>query len=355
MFCVRYLDEIAVLAATLHKLRRAVRGLNETFIGRMERRFDLLGYRLTPQGLSVAPATLARLSTKRPARARPSDAVVRRTWVRPTLDHGQHSSAQPFSFSSSAQSALASQIRPCVGKIARGDPQAKWVSALGLGQARSACPTAASGSPGRTRTSDMVVNSHPLYRLSYRGVYSAEERFIAKTRAAGNAAPIVPILTRRDSRVTRVACGLPGAAHRRRPCLRSPERPRSGGPSLPARRRLPRPPASTCASRPAPERGVAAAPPSPGQSRVPVRNPPAVCPAPPMPTGGAGSRGPRPATARTTPSTPARRRPTPQPGSPMGSARSAWRGCTPSCLRAAASGPDLSGNRRPLLFAGIYS
>ena len=25
------------------------------------------------------------------------------------------------------------------------------------------------GSPGRTRTSDMVVNSHPLYQLSYRG------------------------------------------------------------------------------------------------------------------------------------------------------------------------------------------
>ena len=26
------------------------------------------------------------------------------------------------------------------------------------------------GSPGRTRTSDMVVNSHPLYQLSYRGI-----------------------------------------------------------------------------------------------------------------------------------------------------------------------------------------
>jgi hypothetical protein len=25
------------------------------------------------------------------------------------------------------------------------------------------------GSPGRTRTSDMVINSHPLYQLSYRG------------------------------------------------------------------------------------------------------------------------------------------------------------------------------------------
>jgi hypothetical protein len=28
------------------------------------------------------------------------------------------------------------------------------------------------GSPGRTRTADQVVNSHPLYRLSYRGIIS---------------------------------------------------------------------------------------------------------------------------------------------------------------------------------------
>ena len=27
------------------------------------------------------------------------------------------------------------------------------------------------GSPGRIRTSDMTVNSRPLYRLSYRGVF----------------------------------------------------------------------------------------------------------------------------------------------------------------------------------------
>ncbi len=30
-------------------------------------------------------------------------------------------------------------------------------------------PLDLTGSPGRTRTSDMVVNSHPLYQLSYRG------------------------------------------------------------------------------------------------------------------------------------------------------------------------------------------
>ena len=28
------------------------------------------------------------------------------------------------------------------------------------------------GSPGRTRTCDLVINSHPLYRLSYRGVFA---------------------------------------------------------------------------------------------------------------------------------------------------------------------------------------
>ena len=26
------------------------------------------------------------------------------------------------------------------------------------------------GSPGRARTADLVINSHPLYRLSYRGI-----------------------------------------------------------------------------------------------------------------------------------------------------------------------------------------
>lgn len=31
-------------------------------------------------------------------------------------------------------------------------------------------PHSTSGSPARTRTADLVVNSHPLYRLSYRGI-----------------------------------------------------------------------------------------------------------------------------------------------------------------------------------------
>ena len=45
------------------------------------------------------------------------------------------------------------------------------------------------GSPGRTRTSDMVVNSHPLYRLSYRGTCGAytEEGRRSNSRAATRA------------------------------------------------------------------------------------------------------------------------------------------------------------------------
>jgi hypothetical protein len=32
------------------------------------------------------------------------------------------------------------------------------------------------GSPGRARTADLVINSHPLYRLSYRGSENLQER-----------------------------------------------------------------------------------------------------------------------------------------------------------------------------------
>ena len=34
------------------------------------------------------------------------------------------------------------------------------------------------GSPGRTRTADKVVNSHPLYQLSYRGIISILTRWL---------------------------------------------------------------------------------------------------------------------------------------------------------------------------------
>lgn len=66
-----------MLAPTRWKLRRAVRIVNETlealglvkhpnktFIGRVERGFDFLGYPFTPQGLRIAPACAERLLMK---------------------------------------------------------------------------------------------------------------------------------------------------------------------------------------------------------------------------------------------------------------------------------------------------
>jgi hypothetical protein len=73
LFFVRYMDDIAVLAPTRWKLRRAVKIVNQTlsalglekhpekaFIGRVERGFDFLGYRLSPKRLQVAKATVDR-------------------------------------------------------------------------------------------------------------------------------------------------------------------------------------------------------------------------------------------------------------------------------------------------------
>ena len=70
-FHVRFMDDILVLAPTHWKLRRAVRVVNEilaaldlrkhpakTFIGRVEKGFDWLGYRLAPGGLRLAVRTV---------------------------------------------------------------------------------------------------------------------------------------------------------------------------------------------------------------------------------------------------------------------------------------------------------
>jgi hypothetical protein len=46
----------------------------------------------------------------------------------------------------------------------------------GLLHASSILPTILSGSPGRARTADLVINSHPLYRLSYRGIGAQNTR-----------------------------------------------------------------------------------------------------------------------------------------------------------------------------------
>ena len=72
LFAVRYMDDILVLAPTRWKLRQAVKVVNQvlaslrlakhpakTFIGRIAKGFDFLGYHFSPSGLCVATKTLA--------------------------------------------------------------------------------------------------------------------------------------------------------------------------------------------------------------------------------------------------------------------------------------------------------
>ena len=71
LFYVRFMDDIIVLAPTRWKLRRVVKTLHrelhalqlekhpdKTFIGRIEKGFDFLGYRFTPRSLTVARKTI---------------------------------------------------------------------------------------------------------------------------------------------------------------------------------------------------------------------------------------------------------------------------------------------------------
>lgn len=72
LFFVRYMDDVLVLAPTRSKLRRAVKKLNcalaalklekhpqKTFIGRIDKGFDFLGYHFAPGELSIARSTVA--------------------------------------------------------------------------------------------------------------------------------------------------------------------------------------------------------------------------------------------------------------------------------------------------------
>ena len=69
----RFMDDWVILAPSRWKLRAAIRLVNETlaelklqqhpdktFIGRVSRGFDFLGYEFTPAGLEVAPPTVER-------------------------------------------------------------------------------------------------------------------------------------------------------------------------------------------------------------------------------------------------------------------------------------------------------
>jgi hypothetical protein len=77
LFYVRFMDDILVLAPTRWKLRGAVKAVNQvleclgldkhpekTFIGRVERGFDFLGYHFSTAGLSVAKQTVINLIQK---------------------------------------------------------------------------------------------------------------------------------------------------------------------------------------------------------------------------------------------------------------------------------------------------
>jgi hypothetical protein len=71
LFYVRFRDEILVLGLTRRRLRKTVKAVNhvlgslllekhsdKTFIGRIEKGFDFLGYHFSPEGLSVAEKTI---------------------------------------------------------------------------------------------------------------------------------------------------------------------------------------------------------------------------------------------------------------------------------------------------------
>jgi hypothetical protein len=77
VFYVRFMDDILVLAATRWKLRRAVKTVNgmfnslglekhpdKTFIGRIERGFDFLGYRFSRRPLRLAVQTIEQFRTR---------------------------------------------------------------------------------------------------------------------------------------------------------------------------------------------------------------------------------------------------------------------------------------------------
>src|SRR5262249_30569204 len=58
LFFVRFMDDVLVLAPTCWKLRLAKHSA-KTFIGRIDRGFDFLGYHLAPGRLTLAQSTIA--------------------------------------------------------------------------------------------------------------------------------------------------------------------------------------------------------------------------------------------------------------------------------------------------------
>jgi RNA-directed DNA polymerase len=78
LFYIRFMDDILVLAPTRWKLRNAVKVVNQvlaslqlqkhpdkTFVGRIEKGFDWLGYRMSPAGLRrMAPKTMEKFGAR---------------------------------------------------------------------------------------------------------------------------------------------------------------------------------------------------------------------------------------------------------------------------------------------------
>jgi hypothetical protein len=73
LFYARFMDDVVILAPTRWKLRAAIKKVNQTleelklqrhpektFIGRISRGFDFLGYAFTPSRLGIAPKTFER-------------------------------------------------------------------------------------------------------------------------------------------------------------------------------------------------------------------------------------------------------------------------------------------------------
>ncbi len=122
LFYVRFMDDILVLAPTRWTLRRAVKAVNavlgslrlekhpdKTFIGKIERGFDFLGYHFSRDGLRVAKATIqrfveraSRLYEQKRVGAGAPDALgmyvrrwVRWVWAGLGKDAGKKKSATP--------------------------------------------------------------------------------------------------------------------------------------------------------------------------------------------------------------------------------------------------------------------
>ena len=98
-FYIRYMDDILVLAKTRWQLRMAVKVVNQafnrlkveqapdkTFIGKIDKGFDFLGYRFSLQGLSLASVTINKMQVKyqqlyEQTKAAPERAAIRAEYL----------------------------------------------------------------------------------------------------------------------------------------------------------------------------------------------------------------------------------------------------------------------------------